>query len=98
MLTLLSLFLFCFVFFGPLGGQAFRRFSDGLNTYPLTQQMDLAFIHSFVVMVPLMTQFLVETILMVYLEILVIIIHLNSNTKIHLELSFKVTEILFEGK
>lgn len=47
-------------------------------------------------MVPLMTQFLVDTILMVYLEILVVIIYLNSNTKIYLELSFKVTEILFE--
>lgn len=58
--------------------------------------MDLTFIHFSVVMVPLMTQFLVDTILMVYLEILVVIIYLNSNTKIYLELSFKVTEILFE--
>ena len=58
--------------------------------------MDLTFKHFSVVMVPLMTQFLVDTILMVYLEILVVIIYLNSNTKIYLELSFKVTEILFE--
>ena len=64
--------------------------------YALTQYMDLTFIHFSVVMVPLMTQFLVDTILMVYLEILVVIIYLNSNTKIYLELSFKVTEILFE--
>ena len=89
MLTFFTLLLS--FFFGPLGGQA-----DALNMYALTQYMDLTFIHFSVVMVPLMTQFLVDTILMVYLEILVVIIYLNSNTKIYLELSFKVTEILFE--
>ena len=87
--------LFWFLF-GPLGGQLVRRFSDALNTYRLTQYIDLTFVHSSVVMLPLMAQFLVDIILMVYLEILVVIIHLNSNTKIYLELSFKVTEILSE--
>ena len=88
--------VFLFVFFGPLGGQAVRRFSDALNTYLLTQYMDLTFIHSAVVMVPLMTQFLVDIILMVYLQILVVIIRMNNNTKIYLGLSFKVTKMLFE--
>ena len=44
-----------FFFFGPLEGQVVRRFSDALNPYPLTQYMDLTFIHSSVVMVSLMT-------------------------------------------
>ena len=90
MLTFFRLLLLL-LFFGPLGGQA-----DALNMYALIQYMDLTFIHFSVEMFPLMTQFLVDIILMVYLEILVVIIYLNSNTKIYLELSFEVTEILFE--
>ena len=66
--------LFWFLF-GPLGGRLVRHFSDALNTYHLTQYIDLNFIHYSVVMVPLMAQFLVDTILMVYLEILFVIIH-----------------------